>query len=220
MNPGGLVGTWIGALLTLCIFSFLYKDNPFFRFAESLFAGVSLGYYIGIVSVQTLRPNLIIPLFSDFSSNWSLVIPLFLGVALYTRYVGKISWFSRIPLSIYVGYFVGINMVQKLQGEVVPQMGNTMVNLLPTGGVSTFDAINNIIVFVGVLSVLVYFFFSMEHRGFVGGVSRLGIWFLMLGFGAAFGYTVMGRISLLIGRVYYLWSDWILGTLSAIGGGG
>ena len=30
-----LIGIWIGAFLTLCIFSFLYRDNPFFRFAEA-----------------------------------------------------------------------------------------------------------------------------------------------------------------------------------------
>ena len=57
-----LIGIWIGAFLTLCIFSFLYRDNPFFRFAESLFAGISLGYYIGIVAANTLAPNLVLPL--------------------------------------------------------------------------------------------------------------------------------------------------------------
>jgi hypothetical protein len=207
------IGTWIGAFLTLCIFSFLYKDNPFFRFAESLFAGVSLGYFIGIVSVQTLTPNLFIPLFSDFGGNWHLVFPFIFGVGLYTRYIPSIQTAARIPLAIYVGYYVGINMVQKLQGEVVPQMGDTMLRMLPGAGMSAGDAVNNLIVFVGVLAVLVYFFFSVEHRGVVGGVSRLGIWFLMLGFGASFGYTVMGRVSLLIGRVDYLWREWFLETV-------
>jgi hypothetical protein len=31
-------------------------------------------------------------------------------------------------------------------------------------------------------------------------VARVGIYFLMVSFGAAFGYTVMARMSLLIGR--------------------
>jgi hypothetical protein len=213
MPASELIGTWIGAFLTLCIFSFLYRDNPFFRFAEALFAGVSLGYFIGIVSVQTLKPNLFIPLFNDFANRWHLLIPLVLGVGLYTRYIPSIQIASRIPLAVYVGYYVGINMVQKLYGEVVPQMGDTMLRLLPNANVSATDALNNLVIVVGVISVLIYFFFSMEHRGLVGGVSRLGIWFLMLGFGAAFGYTVMGRISLLIGRVDYLWRDWVLGAI-------
>jgi hypothetical protein len=60
-----------------------------------------------------------------------------------------------------------------------------------------------------VLSCLVYFFFSVEHRGIVGGISRLGIWFLMITFGAGFGYTVMGRIALLSDRFEFLFYDWL-----------
>ncbi len=205
---GDLIGIWIGAFLTICIFSFLYKDNPFFRFAESLFAGVSLGYYVGIVSVNTLAPNLVRPLFGDFSSHAHLLIPLFLGLNLYTRYIPRIAWMARISLAVYIAYYVGINMVQKLQGEVVPQVGSTIMH--PIGG--AFTPVDNLIIIVGVLSVLIYFYFSMEHRGAVGLISRLGIWFLMLGFGAAFGYTVMGRVSLLIGRMNFLFIDVVRAT--------
>jgi len=35
------IGTWVAAFLTLSIFSFLYKDNPFYKFAEHLMVGVS-----------------------------------------------------------------------------------------------------------------------------------------------------------------------------------
>ncbi len=209
---GELIGLWIGAFLTICIFSFLYKDNPFFRFAESLFAGISLGYYIGIVAVNTLKPNLFQPLFGDFSSNAHLLIPLFLGLNLYTRYIPRIAWMARISLAVYIAYYVGINMVQKLQGEVVPQVGATIMH--PIGG--NFTPVDNLIIIIGVLSVLIYFYFSMEHRGAVGLVSRLGIWFLMLGFGAAFGYTVMGRVSLLIGRMNFLFIEVVRTTTDVL----
>ena len=53
---------------------------------------------------------------------------------------------------------------------------------------------------IGVISGLVYFFFSKEHKGAVGVISKIGIYFLMIKFGASFGFAVMGRISLLIGR--------------------
>jgi hypothetical protein len=109
-------------------------------------------------------------------------------------------------------------MVQKLQGEVLPQSAATMVDLTG-GGNGALAAFNAVVVFVGVISVLIYFFFSLPHDGVVGRVSRLGIWFLMLGFGAAFGYTVMGRVSLLIGRFNFLIIDWIGGTMRALGGG-
>ena len=210
-----LLGVWIASFLTLCILSFLYRDNPFFRFAESVFAGVSLGYYIGQEADQTIRPNLITPLVHDFSGNWDLLIPALIGLNLYTRYIPKTNWWARLSLAIYVGYYVGVNMVQKLHGEVLPQMQSTIVPF--SGGMGILGLVNNLILFIGVLTILVYFFFSVEHKGAVGMASRVGIWFLMLGFGAAFGYTVMGRVSLLIGRLNYLITQWAMGTINALG---
>jgi MYXO-CTERM domain-containing protein len=61
--------------------------------------------------------------------------------------------------------------------------------------------LNSIIILIGVSSVLFYFFFSIEHSGPGRIVARTGIVFLMIAFGAAFGYTVMARMSLLIGRL-------------------
>lgn len=223
MSGGEIIGTWIGALLTLCILSFLYRDNPLFRFAEALFAGVSLGYYIGQTADQTIKPNLVLPLMENFRENWHLLFAALIGINLYNRYVPKIAWVARFSLAIYVGYYVGINMVQKLHGEVLPQSASTMMNLFTRtagGGFDTLGLINGLVIFVGVLSVLIYFFFSVEHKGAVGGISRVGIWYLMMGFGAAFGYTVMGRISLLIGRMNFLVIDWVGGTLRTLGWGG
>ena len=61
--------------------------------------------------------------------------------------------------------------------------------------------INALILFIGTLTGLIYFFFSTEHKGTIGKLSKIGIYFLMIKFGASFGFAVMGRISLLIGRM-------------------
>jgi hypothetical protein len=67
-----------------------------------------------------------------------------------------------------------------------------------------------VVLILGTLAALIYFFFSRPHKGpFFGTGSKLGIWILMIGFGATFGFTVMGRISLLIGRIQYLLGDWL-----------
>jgi hypothetical protein len=59
------------------------------------------------------------------------------------------------------------------------------------------------------VGTVAYFYFSREHKGFLGVLSRIGILFIMVAFGASFGYTVMARISLLIGRVDFLFADWL-----------
>jgi hypothetical protein len=79
------------------------------------------------------------------------------------------------------------------------------------GRVSWGASFSNLVLVAGLLSALAYFFFSKEHRGAFGRVSRFGVWTLMVAFGAAFGYTVMARVSLLIGRLQEL-GRW-LGTI-------
>ena len=40
-------GVIVGAGLTLLIYSFLYKDNPLFKFAEHIYVGVAAAYIFG-----------------------------------------------------------------------------------------------------------------------------------------------------------------------------
>ena len=70
---------------------------------------------------------------------------------------------------------------------------------------------------IGTITGLMYFYFSREHTGNFGRLTKVGIYFLMISFGASFGFAVMGRISLLIGRfvdlIYYSSSDFNHATL-------
>jgi hypothetical protein len=208
-------GEWVAAFFTLCIFSFLYKDNILYRFAESVFAGVSFGYYVGLAKINTLDPNLFQPLFGDFTQNWSLLIPFALGLILYLRYVPKLAWVSNWSLAVYIGYYIGVNLIQRLHGEILPQTKGTMLPL----DVAFGQLVGNLIIIVGVLTVLIYFFFSSPHRGPLKPASRIGIYYLMISFGASFGYTVMGRVSLLIGRLTFVVNDWARPLIQSVFGG-
>ena len=50
---------------------------------------------------------------------------------------------------------------------------------------------------------------AVLHKGIVGKTAKVGIWVLMITFGAGFGYTVMGRIALLAIRLEFLFDDWL-----------
>jgi hypothetical protein len=76
------------------------------------------------------------------------------------------------------------------------------------GGFSIGMTFSHIVLTVGVVCGIIYFFFSKEHKGAFGAASRVGIYILMVTFGASFGYTVMARISLLIGRMSFL-GEWL-----------
>jgi uncharacterized membrane protein len=63
-----------------------------------------------------------------------------------------------------------------------------------------FGVVSQVLLLIALLTGLLYFYFSIAHRGAIGRVSRIGVWILMIGFGASFGYTVQGRIALAIAR--------------------
>ena len=63
MEIGTIIGLWVGAALTLIIFSFIYRDNPLFKIGEHLFLGVSLGYSWCIYYWNNIFPQAIAPLF-------------------------------------------------------------------------------------------------------------------------------------------------------------
>ena len=89
---------------------------------------------------------------------------------------------------------------------ILKQMSATVMPLVTENGYPDFTAI---IVIVGVLSTLTYFYFSREHKGMIGKVSKVGTYFLMIFFGATFGYTVMSRMSTFIGRIDFLLTDFL-----------
>jgi len=190
----------MGAALTLCIFSFLYKDNPFYRFAEHLFVGVSAGYWLVYNYWNIVKPNLIDPLREQ---QWQYLLPLVLGIFMLTRLFPNVGWLSRWAIAFMIGSGSGIMIITYLQSNFLEQIKSTLVPLDPTGQ-PWYVVVNNVILLVGVVSGLVYFFFSKAHTGVTGRIARIGVVFLMVSFGASFGYTVMARISLLIGRLYFL----------------
>ena len=197
----GIVGVWCIVLLTLSIFSYLYGDNPFYKAAEHIFVGVSAGYIFTITFWDTIWPNLfgrLLPNYvkAGFEFEIIYVIPLILGVFMLFRLSKKYSWLSRISIAYIVGMAAGLKFYVFLNSNLLIQIKASMIDL----SASYYNIVNEVIILVGVICGLIYFFFSKEHKGIIGKVSRIGIYFLMIKFGASFGFAVMGRISLLIGR--------------------
>lgn len=209
-----ILGAWMAVFLTLAIFSFLYKDNPIYKFAEHLFIGISTGYILIQSITGTLIPNLYHPLreaaLGGPSKGFFRLGALVLSVLLLMRLSRKTSWISRWPLALMIGAYAALRMTGLAQSDLVEQINATMVPVtgadLPWVAWEGSSVINHLVLFVGVVSVLIYFFFSVEQRTPLRQIGAVGTFFLMVTFGSSFGYTVLGRISLLIGRVQDLYT--------------
>ena len=202
MSTETLVGAWVAVGLSLLIYSFLYKDNPFFKLAEHIFVGVSIGYLLTITYYQVMVNKLYLPMMQQ--GKWWLVIPAFLGMLMLSRFIPPIAWLSRISFAFLLGISSGLAIPRQISSFILQQVQGTIKPIITVGdsGVAvTLANLNSLLILIGVASVLFYFFFSIEHTGPVRRVARIGIYFLMISFGAAFGYTVMARMSLLIGRL-------------------
>ncbi len=213
---GEVIGIWVAAVLTLAIYSFLYKDNPVYKFAEHLFVGLSAGYIVGITWSQTFLTLIYRPLLKPAEvgltdRNYLVLIPTLLGALMYFRFSRRWGWLARWPICFVIGFGAGAGIPVLIKNFLV-QAHSTIKPLAPlaqgTHQIQWFTGFSNLVLLVGVVCTLGYFYFSKPHKGALGVASRLGIWLLMIAFGAGFGNTVMARISLLIGRVQFLIDKW------------
>ena len=203
------LGIWIAALGTLAIFSFLFKENPVYRSIEHIFVGLSAG--IGIFwGYDSIRQNAWNPVFNPAEGDprkYLMIIPMILGILLFTRFIDNVKWVSRIPL----GFIIGIGSALAIRGVIGASFMDQIIATMkmPLWGQMTKFAFDSLLFVVGILGTLIYFFFSREQKGLLKYGSSIGKWTMMIAFGAAFGNTVMGRVSLLIGRVYFLLGEWL-----------
>lgn len=224
---------WIAALCTLAILSYLYKDNPLYKSFEYLFVGVASGYYLSIQYDNVLIPNLFQPVGRGVTSLFSAdptqatdlwrIVALILGFMMFSRFVGRISWMSRWPIGVMVGAYSGLAVIGFAQGDLIEQIRSNLIPLVAPDawgtltGAQGFTSLlmgvlwlgGNLILIVGLLTTLFYFFFSTEHKGLSGKTAKVGIYFLMISFGASYGFTVMARISLALDRLRFLFDDWL-----------
>jgi hypothetical protein len=307
------IGIWLAAILTICVYSFLIKDNFMFKLTEALFVGVSVGYAIVLTYQNGIYPKIQQPLVryyhnlnvdkADITSSvatvvhsladgvesdpsvpfrtngflsvldsslhrttmdlshsksletslrnsivgseldlrntpaligvtetylgtykkietsqhyWVLYIflSLCLGVLYLSRFVPKYAWLSRFPMAYLLGIGVGIGIPLGFQTQILGQIQASIIPIVftaPGGEIVWVPTIGNIVLLVGILTVLYYFFFSLKKTDrFSQGMTKVGIGYLMLGFGASFAFTIMARISLLTGRVEFLKDEWYL----------
>jgi len=223
MSSEALIGAWVATGLSLFMYSFLYKDNPFFKLGEHIYVGASIGYTLAITYDEVMVKKLYVPMVQQ--GKWWLVVPALLGLLMLARFIPSIAWLSRISFDFILGISSGVAIPRQISSYILQQVQGTLKPLVTVGAGGgawvTFAGLNTLLVLVGVVSVLFYFFFSIEHTGIVHRVARVGIYFLMVSFGAAFGYTVMARMSLLIGRfdelMLYASADYGYATLVLLG---
>lgn len=214
----------VGGLGTLAIFSFLIKENPFYRLVEHLFIGISAGLGIVLPFKNFLWPEIFEPMlgfdrfqFPDgtFSKPYEPLLLLYLwpalfGLLFYTIFSRRFSWLAKLV----IGFLLGTSGGAAFQGFfniTLPQLNKSFKPLIviTDEGFDLVTSFNNALFLFSLLAVMYYFFFSFRsNTRAMSGFAASGRWIMMVCFGAYFGSTVMARMALLVERLQFLIYDW------------
>jgi len=205
---------WLGALCTLGIFSLLYKENPYYRLCEHVFIGLSMGQGVFLTWDNVLYPKWWQPMVEK--GQWWWAFGVIGGLMFYFIFSKKNVWIQRLIFGMILGLGAGAAFLAfanmyfpMIEGSFKPIIPNVWSLRAADPGVGISTAINNFIFITVLITVMSYFFFSIDHKAKSIKVSAgLGRWFLMFAFGAMFGSTVMARMALFIGRFDFMYSDW------------
>lgn len=220
VNP---VTIFMGGICTLAIFSFLWKENPVYRFFEHIFIGIATGVGIVLGVKNFLWPQLLQPLLGldivtypdgstskayDLKNLWFLASIIF-GLFYYTIYTPKLSWLARLSIGLALGAMAGLSFKGFFQ-EMLPQLQSSVVPLVVfnADGIDLFRTISNWVFVITLVSSMYYFFFTFKRTGSGTVISSTGRWLMMVCFGAFFGSTVMARMAVLVERLQFLIDDW------------
>jgi hypothetical protein len=190
-------GIWLAAILTLGVYSFLFKENLVSRWIEHLFIGLGAGYAL-VLGFNNLKTKALVPIANG--SNLAMLVPLIIGLLLFTRFFHRVSYLARIPLALMTGVGTGLT----LRGTVVADfIGQIRAAIAP------INSVNSLLMVAGTLGTLLYFLFTTKPNRLVSYGASFGQVVMMIAFGAGFGNATMGRISQLIGRLDLLLSKWL-----------
>lgn len=200
------ITAWCGALSTVAIYSILYAENRFYRLFEHIFIGLGAGYGVYFTWSQVLNPKWWKPMVHG--GQWAWAFAAVLGSMFYFMYSKRHVWISRVIFGLFMGLAAG-GMFREFYEIYFPQMGASM-KAVAGPGMGVWDTANVIVFYLILFASMTYFFFSFEHNNpTVRRTASAGRWFLMIGFGAIFGATVMGRMTLFIGRFNFLLNEWL-----------
>ncbi len=199
------IANWVAALLTFALFSVIFKQNEAYYWAEHLFVGSSAGYFVAQTFGNYIKPTITEDIIKN--GKWQFIIPVVLGLLMYTRLSPKTQWISRYPVSLTMGVGAGVVLTTTWKPMLLDQVAATVRPL--ASGAKGSVAINAALLLIGVVTTLSFFLFTVQPKGIAGVSSKIGRYTMMLAFGAAFGTTVMARVSLFLGRMQFILVDFL-----------
>jgi len=177
--------------LTLMCWSMLYKENIFFTIAERTYIGIILGYTIYRYS-NTLYGSILVPL---VGGKTEYLIVLFFGALILTSLSKRYIYFSRWSMALLAGVGTGVAIRGGIYPMVITQIKEFAKPIIVS---SPAQSINNILIIIGTLTSLSYFFFTTKQMRALQYSSKIGQVFIMALLGMGFAGSIIDNTSFAI----------------------
>ena len=209
-----LLGVILATLLTLAIFSRVWRANSGYQAAQHLLLGALAGYVAAVLLRRALLPGLTSQLENGPSGWLMLLLSLLLILLLALRFTSRAHWRAAglIPLALLIGAGGALALAGALRGTLTPQILAAIdLHFLPAS--PGFDALAVILATVMTLAVILFFHDRAQPADenaptWLLTLIKLGYWGVMIAAGALLATTAGARLTLLIDRVHWLGEIW------------
>jgi hypothetical protein len=188
-------GSLVFAAVIFMIWTVLYKENPLYKIISNISVGLALAFWLK-GGLDSIAKDVVSP--AIFQANVARMVVLALGLMMFFRYYKQFSFISKWPIAILSG--VGTAIAVK---GAIPSMILSQIKSGNFAGPDLYTNLMNIVLWVGIISTLVYFIFSFQRGRVIGTISRIGQVYMMISFGVVFGQSIYGS-SVMVQMTYLL----------------
>lgn len=215
MSNAELPWTLASFILTLLVFSFLFGDNPVFRFTLALLVGTTTGYLLVMLIQQFIGPKLIHTL---QSGGYQLAaIPIILCVLLMLRLIPRYSRLGNISMGFLVGTGAAVIIGGSIFGTLLPQLLASIRQFSSWRSMASPEGIVKFLegglILFGTITSLMYFQFTQRQKptpvvlqpNWGDRIRAVGKFFIVVTLGAVFAGVFSASITALVSRLAFLW---------------
>lgn len=218
MSFSDLLGTFVGFVLTIIVFSYVFGDNVLFRVVVHIFIGVAAGFAAVMAIYNVIWPQLILPvLINSGVERVIALVPFILGLILLAKASTRLTILGTPVMAYLVGVGAATAVGGALLGTIFPQIRAAvdMFDLISASQsgknlISVF--LSGSIAIIGTVTSLVFFHFGARRRAgrmgqrapWIEWIAWVGQAFIAITFGTLFAGVYAAALTAMIERLNFL----------------
>ncbi len=217
LSTSELIGTVLGFVFTLMVFSYIFGDNTIFRVAMYIFIGVTAGYATAVAFYNVIWPQMLIPIiYGSQSEQLFVLFPLIFSGLLLLKIAPRFSRLGNVSMAFIVGVGVATMIGGAVLGTIFPQVQASVnafeLDASMSGGDVFLRFVNGGVILLGTLTTLIYFHFGVRSGGdatserptWFKSLAWVGQVFIAITFGALFAGVYTAALTALIERLNFI----------------